>query len=596
MIRTIKLFSALALSALILSSCGLGKMVKNYNLVKYEVEPEVLQTHGGEIQVKMTGEFPEKYFHKKAIVELTPYVEYEGGTKELKKIVLKGEKALGDGQVINKKAGGSFSWSETFAYDPAYNASDFKVKATAKLKKEPVTLGILKVGDGVIYTSTRAAHDEEMLAADRETAKKLGMDLSEYYELETIVTKSADIFFVVNRHDLNFRLELNKTDQAIKALEDLKMFLDKEWKIKSIAINAWASPEGEESLNQGLSQRRAESAQKYIENYFKSWQRAKARALKIKTRDITIPEVNYALSAKGEDWDGFMSSVEKSGIKDKNVILNVVRSQKDLSQREQEIRNMTVIYKEIEDDILPPLRRAEITVSCFEPKRTKEEIASLSTSSPDSLSLKELTYAATLTDDMSTKMEIFKSTVKLYPSDWKAYANLGWTQLAMNDLTNAGTNLDKANTLSPNNPIILNNLGALAAKKGDDAAAKSFYSQAKGKGVDVNYNSGILMINDGDYAAALNSFSNKSCNYNVALAQTLSNKLSEAAKNLECAPENAQVFYLLAIVGARQNNSSMLFENLKKAIAADKTYKAQAAEDREFIKFFDNSDFSAIVK
>jgi len=309
-----------------------------------------------------------------------------------------------------------------------------------------------------------------------------------------------------------------------------------------------------------------------------------------------MPEVNYVLNARGEDWDGFLGSVEKSGIKDKNVILNVVRSQKDLKQREQEIRNMTVIYKEIEDAILPPLRRAEITVSCYEPKRTDQEIAMLSTSAPDSLDLKELIYAATLTQDMGTKLAIYKAAARLYPSDWKPYANIGYVELANGNLDEAGNNLDKANTLSPNNPIVLNNLGALAAKKGDDAAAKSFYSQAKGKGVDVSYNSGILQIKDGNYSGALTSFGNKTCNYNVALAQVLSSKLTEAAKNLECAPQNAEVFYLLAVVSARQNNAAKVNEYLRKAIAADGAYKAQAAADREFLKYFSSADFQAVVK
>ena len=596
MIRTLKLFSALALSAMILSSCGLGKMVKNYPLVKYEMQPEVLETHGGQISVKVNGTIPEKYFHKKAVVEITPYLEFEGGTKELSKTILKGEKAQGSGTVINKKSGGSFTWSETFPYDPKYNASDFKVKATATLGKEPLTLGVLKLGDGVIYTSTRIVNDEELLVADKETARKLGMDLSEYYETETIITETGDIYYVVNRDELNFRYELNKTDAAKAGLEELKAFLDKEWKIKSITVNAWASPEGEESLNQGLSERRSQSARVYVEEYFKAWQKNKARTLKVKANKVEMPEVNYVLNARGEDWDGFLNSVEKSGIKDKNVILNVVRSQKDLTQREQEIRNMTVIYKEIEDEILPPLRRAEITVSSYEPKRTDQELAMLSTTSPDSLDLKELLYAASLTNHMATNLAIYKAAAKLHPADWKPYANIGYVELANGNLDEAGSNLDKANTLSPNNPIVLNNLGALAARKGDDAAAKSFYAQAKGKGVDVNYNSGILQIKDGNYSGALSSFGNKTCNYNVALAQVLSNKLAEAAKNLECAPQNAEVFYLLAVVNARQNNAAKVNEYLKKAIAADGAYKAQAAADREFLKLFPSAEFQAVVK
>ena len=57
---------------LLISSCGLTNMANKYDTVKYTVTPPVLQTHGGEIEVKIDGNFPEKYFAKKATVELIP--------------------------------------------------------------------------------------------------------------------------------------------------------------------------------------------------------------------------------------------------------------------------------------------------------------------------------------------------------------------------------------------------------------------------------------------------------------------------------------------------------------------------------------------
>lgn len=591
-----RLITAMALMALIVSGCGLNRMVKNYNQVKYEVEPQVLETHGGQIAVTVKGQFPPKYFHKKAAVDFTPVLNYEGGSMKLKTLTLKGEKSKATGTTINSKTGGSFTWSDVIKYEPALKASELKVNASASLKKKSVELGSFKLADGVIATSTRIYHDENLLVADRETAKKLNMDQSEYYEKETIISKKANIYFVVNRHDLNLRHELNKDPNAEKALKELRAFMDQEWKIRDITIDAWASPEGEESLNQGLSERRSVTTKKYVDDYFVKWRAEKAKATKTKLKDIAIPEVAMKTNALGEDWNGFLKSVEKSNIKDKNVILNVVRSQADVKQREQEIRNMTVIYKEIEDNILPPLRRAEITVNSFEPKRTDEEIAMLSTSKPEELSLKELIYAATLTQDLSTKQAIYEAAAKLYPEDWKAYANLGYVFLATGNLEKAGSYLDRANTLSPNNPIVLNNLGTLASRNGDDAGAKAFFKQAQGKGVNVDYNMGLLYIKDGDYKAALSSFSNTKCNYNLALVQVLSKDLANAATNLKCAPENAHTFYLMAVVGARTNDSGMLYDNLKKAVASDASYKAEAAKDREFIRFFEKGEFQAIVR
>jgi len=92
---------------------------------------------------------------------------------------------------------------------------------------------------------------------------------------------------------------------------------------------------------------------------------------------IAHPEtaINFVTAAHGEDWDGFMKSVQASSIKDKNRIANIVNSQSDLNAREREIRKMTVVYKEVEEKILPPLRRAEISVYCQKAQKTDEEIA-----------------------------------------------------------------------------------------------------------------------------------------------------------------------------------------------------------------------------
>ena len=104
------------------------------------------------------------------------------------------------------------------------------------------------------------------------------------------------------------------------------------------------------------------------------------------------------------------------------------------------------------------------------------------------------------------------------------------------------------------------------------------------------------MIKDGNYAGALSSFGSKSCNYNVALAQLLSGNAAQAAKTLECAAQSGELNYLMAIVGARTNNTNLLYENLKKAIAANPAYKNQAKDDREFLKFMSSSDFKSAIQ
>ena len=612
-----------ALIAVVLSSCGLGKMVKNYPQVKFQATPTVLENHGGKVNVTIKGEVPPKYFEKMAVMVFQPVVTYNGGTKELKPITLKGEKVKGDGTIINKKLGGSFTYTETFDFVPGMTAANLEIgpaiykakgkdevkaglkKADVKIIPKSIELGNRKLADGVINTSQKIYHDEDLLLGDQKTVTKLikGSD-ADFYEKETIVTNGAKIYFVVNQSDLSLSYKLNKDKAAKTILDTLSSFLKKEWKVKSVDINAWASPEGEESRNQGLSDNRAKTGNNFMVNEYKKLlaekkeaaRKAKKKDKTIKIEDVKVQDVTYATKANGEDWEGFMQAVSASTIKDKNTILNVVRSQADPVKREQEIRNMTVIYKEIEEDILPPLRRAEISVKSYLPKKTDEQIARLSTTHPDSLDVKELLYSHALTQDANTQLKIFKSMTTLYPTDWKGYNNVGFASMKLGNLDEAKTFLEKANTMSPNNPLVLNNLGALAAANGDYAGAKTYYKSAQDVGADESYNKGILTILDGDYKGASSLMGAKKCNYNIALVELLTGNAASAASTLQCAPDNAEKFYLMAVAGARTGNQSMVMDNLKKAVGSKSSLKGIAKEDREFLKYFDNVEFQSIVK
>jgi hypothetical protein len=57
---------------------------------------------------------------------------------------------------------------------------------------------------------------------------------------------------------------------------------------------------------------------------------------------------------------------------------------------------------------------------------------------------------------------------------------------------------------------------------------------------------------------------------------------------------NAKSYYLKAIIGSRTANTEMVLENLKLAIEKDASLKELAIKDREFIKYFENSDFLAM--
>jgi len=575
----------------------LKKMKECSGLVEFKVEPEVLVEKGEFVEVTIKGKFPEKYFGKKAAILFQPVLKYEGGETALKPITLKGEEVIGDGILIKNKEGGSFTYSDKIPYIPEMNASELVIEPIAYITKEKVylnkdeiitktkyvTLGERKLADGVIYTSNRIfAGDANFLIAPHG------------YEEEVIVSESAKIFFRVNISKINWYYPLNKEQAAIEALDKLWGFVQQNWKIKNIEINGYASPEGEESRNDNLSKERAENAKAFIIEKLKKL--SKMKDAKINYQD-PANDIAFEVEYHGADWDGFMKMVEKSDMKDKNAILNVVRSAKTKDQKEEEIRNMIKIYPEIEDDFLKYLRRACITVNCFEPKRTKENIAELSTTYPDSLLVEELLYSATLAEDGKTRLMIFESVIKIYPDTWQAYNNAAVCYMRMGNYDKALALLEKAKDLAPNSEIIYNNTGILALFMNDFNSAKGNFEKAKSLGANTDYNDALLEIHNGNYENAIKLMNGKTCDYNLGLVQLVSDNYGDAEQTLKCAKNNkAEANYLLAIVGAKTDNSSMLYEYLAKAIKEDAGLKAEAATDREFIKYMNDPDFKALVE
>ena len=539
----------------------------------YQVDPEVLEAKGGKVAFSVSGTIPEKSFHKKAVVEFSPYLSYDGQTKELSKFTLRGEKTEGEGTVINSKTGGSFNYSEEFDYSDEMRASELMVNATVTKGKKVQEFNDIKLADGIITTYQNVVHDEKTILAPSG------------YEKVTIVSESATIYFRQNMYNLDWNFSLNKSDEAKAAMEQMKTFIDRGWEIKDIEIDAWASPEGEVDFNDNLADDRANTATKFMENHMKKYYKDLAKKRKVDVSEVE-QEIAYKAKGHGEDWDGFMESVRNSSLDDKNTILNVVNSQPDANKREQEIRNMTVIYREVEEEILPALRRAEIVVNAYEPKRTDEEIAQLAATSPDSLNYKELLHAATLTDDHQAKYNIYRAGFAFEDRDWKTYNNAAVEAIELDMIDEAGNLLGQAAKLSSKNGVIENNMGVVACNREDYATAEQHFLAAQNYGEDVLYNMGIIMVQKGEYQKALTYFKDIDCKHNVGLAQLLSGKMNEAMNNLKCSPESPQTNYMLAVYGARSNNADMVYDYLKKATAKDDSLKAFAKEAREFFKYF----------
>ena len=278
------------------------------------------------------------------------------------------------------------------------------------------------------------------------------------------------------------------------------------------------------------------------------------------------------------------------------MILRIVASNTDVDARELEIKKMGKAYTEIADKIMPKLRRSEIVLHADKMSRTDDQISALAESNPDSLSVEEILYAATLTTDNAKKLTIYKSAERIYPQDWRTSNNVGAMNFMNGDVESAMTEFNKADQLSANNPTVKNNLGACYSRKGDRKKAAEMYALA-GSAPEVNENMGILNIKNGNYSAAAGNYS-ASQGFNAALSKLLNNDKDGAMSTLEASPDkdSALGYYLKAVISARKGDGTGVTSNLRASIAKDPNMKAIAKEDREFIKWYNDPNFKSVVE
>jgi len=610
--KKITFLLSIALVALMFGSCGLGKMVPN-NKVELKLENPDLETKGGKVAYEIKGTVPPKFIKKKASIEIQVPVfmnEDGSGKTEMNTIKLVGEKSKEQGTVISRKNGGTFSLPGSFVYQEKFADQGIYGMGTAKKGKKSFTYPPQRIGEGISNTASRIGMNPVL--GDQPGNGSTLLYAPHNYKPE-YETNTGIIYFEVNKFDLNWNLKLNKEEKAKQTLNELNNYLIKvlegDKRVQKIMITGWASPEGEESLNQGLSEKRFDQGKKWLDKQIEDWKKEYAKKNKMKLKDVQTPEFVFENSAKGEDWSGFEVAVEKSNIKEKNQILNVVRSQKSSMEREQKIRQMTDIYVEIADQILPPLRRAEMAITCNKNNFTDEEILMLIKKDPSKLNTNEKLYAAAKTEDLKEKELIYSEIIKNKEAenDWRAYNSLGilaiheFLQTGMkSNLDVAQNNLDKANAISPNNGRVLNNLGIFYFLNGQKEEAKKSFEAAQKAQIEPikqDYNLGLFKILDGDYSGAQQAMGNRSCDYSMALTQLLNKDYKAAKATLDCIqPKDAKAYYLSAVLSARQNNETEAINNLRSAIELDASYKKEALKDAEFKRLKKNGNFQYLLK
>jgi len=556
--------------SLLLSSCGgLNKMKKNAGTIEYTVNPNPLEMHVDSVALTITGKFPPKYFNKKVILTATPYLSGKNAEKSFKPVTLQGEKVQDNFKVISYTDGGSFTYTDKIPYDEALRLSNLEIRITAKKGNKSLDFDPITIAKGVIATPGLVQIDPKPI---------IGKDK---FQRITTEEKVAKILFKIQQSNLQPK-ELKK--EEVQALLDyLNEIADDERKqLKKFDLSAYASPDGPQDLNERLSQDRGKVTKKFILKKFKEKE-------EIASEDV------YNVRYTKEDWEGFKELMEASNIEDKDLVLRVLSMYSDPDQREKEIKNMSKIYTEIAEEILPQLRRSIMKVEVNKIGYSDEEIKSIYSTKPDSLKPEELLYAATLYNDNNKKLEIYKKFAEIYTNDWRGPNNAACMLIKLGKIEEAKQMLDKAKQLNENNAIIENNFGVICLMKGNVDKAEEYFVGASGAGKEVNYNLGIVKIKKGDYQGAVDAFGND-CNLNAALAKLLTEDYDGSIKTIDCSKDkNALLYYLKAVNGARKGDSDLLFNNLRIAVEKDANLAKIAATDMEFEKYFNDDTFKSIV-
>jgi predicted Zn-dependent protease len=267
----------------------------------------------------------------------------------------------------------------------------------------------------------------------------------------------------------------------------------------------------------------------------------------------------------------------------------------DPEEREAQIKNLSAVYKNIADEILPALRRSRLILTTDLIGKSDEEILALAKSDAAQLSVEELLYAATLTNDKAEKMDFYAKAANIY-NDYRAWNGMGQLYFQDDNIAEARRCYGRALAIQPNDPDVNYNAGIAAMADGDLAKAEEYLGKAAGTKANLNAALGTLYTQKGNYAAAKKAYGDNATN-NAAVQQILNEEYAAATTTLNNVKEpNATTAYLKAIVGARTNDKAAVYANLKSAIAQDASFKARAAEDIEFAKFAEDAEFQAIVK
>ena len=560
------LFRALVVagaSSLLLASCASKFKISSTGV---NVDPNPLTVQGDAVKTRINFAFPKKSFPKKGTLRITPVLRYAGGEKWGKAYDYQGDDVYGNEQVVFYKSGANAVLDFAVPYTPQMQKSELYLTFNGKVGKKSQKISAMKVADGVNATETLATVEGILPAIAPHGFQRV---VKEMYD--------ADILFQIQQANVRGS-EINKED-----VEEWRYTVQNAKETPnqnvSVEVQSYASPDGGKKLNEKLSENRERNTTAALKKEFKK-------------QDMAGVAIDAHYTA--QDWEGFRTLVEKSDLPDKDLVLRVLSMYPDPESREREIKNISVVFKQLADNILPKLRRSRLIANVEIIGKSDAEIQEFIAKAPGHLSAEELLYAAELTNSTTEKMRIYQIANQIFKKDYRAYNNIGALYFAQGKIKDAEAWFNKAATLQDNEVTKLNR-GLIALYHGDKEKAQDMISAAINT-PELGQALAYLYLKQGEYMKAETAFGETVSN-NAAVAQLLNGNYAKALKTLQkITTPSATTELIRAIIAARTNDNNGVITALKSAIALDGSVAYHIADNLEFAKYKNLAAFKALVK
>lgn len=555
-------------SAMMLTSCNcFKKMAANADDVKVSCTPEVLALNNGKVVATIHASVPAKYWNKTASLRITPMLVNDTKVVYGETVVLQGEKVQDNGIVVTRNEALTLDREVVFNYVPELAKCELKLLVEVKCKRgkckeftainanngellteaqlqlikgtDAVALGLLK------ECGLTIAKGVNTLQKDLGYANAMKVAANNYKNVTTTVV-SADIMYKINSS------KVGKKATKTAEIENLKKSVDEAQAnpkaSQAVYVKGYASPDGPEKFNDKLSAQRSETGLTAIQKV-------------LAENNIKIDAASY-----GEDWEGFQAAVAASNIEDKAQILQVLKMYSSSSEREQEIKNLSSVYKSLKNDILPQLRRSQVINNIdVEGLSDAEMTALLKAGKGQQLTAEELLHMAEVNPEVA---EVALGVCIGEYNDARAYNNLAILQAKAGKFEEAKATLDIAAKKGCDASVLNDNYALVYLAMGDTAKAAEY---SKAGSADVK---GLQAATEGNYAAAEASL--KGADKAIALIQQ--GKLAEAKKALDgCTC--AKCDYLRAVIANKEGNVDAAKAYLQSAIAKNPAYADKAQND-----------------